>query len=41
MYRAGGIALLFCLLMTEVAADPYPIDYWARRNAVTEVASFT
>ena len=38
MYRAGGIALLFCLLMTEVAADPYPIDYWARRNAVTEVA---
>lgn len=38
MYRAGGIALLFCLLVTEVAADPYPIDYWARRNAVTEVA---
>jgi hypothetical protein len=31
MYRAGGIALLLCLLVTEVTAEPYPLDYWARR----------
>lgn len=38
MYRAGGIALLLCLLITEVAAEPYPLDYWARRPAVTGVS---
>ena len=39
MYRAGGIALLLCLLVTEVTAEPYPLDYWARRSAVTGVKS--
>jgi hypothetical protein len=24
MYRSGGIALLLCLLVTEVTAEPYP-----------------
>ena len=38
MYRAGGIALLFCLFVTEVTAEPYPLDYWARRSAVTGVS---
>ena len=38
MYRAGGIALLLCLLVTEVTAEPYPLDYWARRSAVTGVS---
>jgi hypothetical protein len=41
MYRAGGIALLLCLLVTEVTAEPYPLDYWARRSAVTGVSSVT
>ena len=38
MYRSGGIALLLCLLVTEVTAEPYPLDYWARRSAVTGVS---
>jgi hypothetical protein len=38
MYRSGGIALLLCLLVTEVTAEPYPLDYWARRPAVTGVS---
>lgn len=38
MYRHGCIALLLSLLVTEVSAEPYPLDYWARRSAVTGVS---
>jgi dipeptidyl aminopeptidase/acylaminoacyl peptidase len=38
MCRLGGIALLLCLLVTEVTAESYPLDYWARRAAVTGVS---
>ena len=38
MLRYTCFALLFSLLVTEVSAEPYPLDYWARRPAVTGVS---
>ena len=38
MYRFACFALLFSLCVTEVSAEPYPLDYWARRSAVTGVS---
>ena len=38
MYRYACFALLFSLCVTEVSAEPYPLDYWARRSAVTGVS---
>ena len=38
MYRYTCFALLFSLCVTEVSAEPYPLDYWARRSAVTGVS---
>ena len=31
MLRYTCFALLFSLFVTEVSAEPYPLDYWARR----------
>lgn len=38
MSRHIGFALLLSLCITEVSAEPYPLDYWARRSAVTGVS---
>ena len=38
MLRLVGSALLACLITTEVTADPYPLDYWARRSAISGVS---
>ena len=38
MLRYTCFALLFSLFVTEVSAEPYPLDYWARRSAVTGVS---
>ena len=38
MLRYTCFALLFSLCVTEVSAEPYPLDYWARRPAVTGVS---
>ena len=38
MLRYTCFALLFSLCATEVSAEPYPLDYWARRSAVTGVS---
>ena len=38
MYRKGCFTLLVSLFVTEVTADPYPLDYWARRSAVSGVS---
>ena len=38
MFRYRCFALLFSLCVTEVSAEPYPLDYWARRSAVTGVS---
>ena len=38
MNRFACFALLFSLCVTEVSAEPYPLDYWARRSAVTGVS---
>ena len=38
MLRYTCFALLFSLCVTEVSAEPYPLDYWARRSAVTGVS---
>jgi dipeptidyl aminopeptidase/acylaminoacyl peptidase len=38
MLRLVGAALLASLVTTELAADPYPLDYWARRDAVSGVS---
>ena len=38
MYRQGCLTLLLCLIVTEVSADPYPLDFWARRSAVSGVS---
>ena len=38
MLRYMCFALLFSVCITEVSAEPYPLDYWARRSAVTGVS---
>ena len=38
MLRHTCLTLLFSLCVTEVSATPYPLDYWARRPAVTGVS---
>ena len=38
MLRLVGTALLASLVTTEVTADPYPLDYWARRSAISGVS---
>tara|TARA_B100000900_G_scaffold262190_1_gene223445 strand:- start:746 stop:2734 length:1989 start_codon:yes stop_codon:yes gene_type:complete len=38
MLRLVGAALLASLVTTEVTADPYPLDYWARRSAISGVS---
>ena len=38
MLRLIGAALLASLVTTEVTADPYPLDYWARRPAISGVS---
>ncbi len=38
MLRIIAASLLMSLVAGEVAADPYPLDYWARRSAVTGVS---
>ena len=38
MLRYTCFALLFSLFVTEVSAEPYPLDHWARRSAVTGVS---
>jgi dipeptidyl aminopeptidase/acylaminoacyl peptidase len=38
MLRFIAASLLMSLAAGEVAADPYPLDYWARRDAVTGVS---
>jgi len=38
MLRLVGAALLASLVTTEVTADPYPLDYWARRSAIGGVS---
>ncbi|MDG1799253.1 MAG: prolyl oligopeptidase family serine peptidase [Luminiphilus sp.] len=38
MLRIIAASLLMSLVAGEVAADPYPLDYWARRDAVTGVS---
>ena len=38
MLRHACLTLLFSLCVTEVSATPYPLDYWARRPAVTGVS---
>jgi len=38
MLRYTCFALLFSLFVTDVSAEPYPLDYWARRSAVTGVS---
>ena len=38
MLRYTCFALLFSFCVTEVSAEPYPLDYWARRPAVTGVS---
>ena len=38
MLRLVGTALLASLITTEVTADPYPLDYWARRAALSSVS---
>ena len=38
MLRLVGSVLLASLVTTEVSADPYPLDYWARRSAISGVS---
>lgn len=38
MKKFVGAAILACLLTTEVTAEPYPLDYWARRDAISTVS---
>ena len=38
MLRIIAASLLMSLVAGEVTADPYPLDYWARRSAVTGVS---
>ena len=38
MLRIIAASLLMSLVTGEVVADPYPLDYWARRDAVTGVS---
>jgi len=38
MLRLVGAAVLASLVTTEVTADPYPLDYWARRAAISGVS---
>ncbi|MDB2585188.1 prolyl oligopeptidase family serine peptidase [Luminiphilus sp.] len=38
MLRIITASLLMSLVAGEVAADPYPLDYWARRDAVAGVS---
>ena len=38
MLRHACLTLLFSLCVTEVSATPYPLDYWARRPAVTGIS---
>ena len=38
MLRLVGSVLLASLVTTEVSADPYPLDYWARRAAVSSIS---
>ena len=38
MLRLVGAAVLASLVTTEVTADPYPLDYWARRSAISGVS---
>jgi len=38
MLRIITASLLMILVAGEVAADPYPLDYWARRDAVAGVS---
>ncbi|MDA8589643.1 prolyl oligopeptidase family serine peptidase [Luminiphilus sp.] len=38
MLRIIAASLLMSLVAGEVAADPYPLDYWARRDAVAGVS---
>ena len=38
MLRYTCFALLLSLFVTEASAEPYPLDYWARRSAVTGVS---
>ena len=38
MFRIIAASLLFGLLTAETFAEPYPLDYWARRDAVSTVS---
>lgn len=38
MYRGMKLLILGTLVISEVSAAPYPLDYWARRAAVTGVS---
>ena len=38
MLRIIAASLLMSLVAAEITADPYPLDYWARRDAVTRVS---
>ena len=38
MLRLVGAALVASLVTTEVTAEPYPLDYWARRAAISSVS---
>jgi dipeptidyl aminopeptidase/acylaminoacyl peptidase len=38
MLRIIATSLLMSLVAAEITADPYPLDYWARRDAVTRVS---
>ena len=38
MLRSIGIGLLLFICTVEVTAEPYPLDYWARRAAVSGVS---
>lgn len=38
MFRRVGFCLLFMICAVEVTAEPYPLDYWARRAAISGVS---
>ena len=38
MLRRIGLGLLFIICAVEITAEPYPLDYWARRDAISGVS---
>ena len=38
MLKSIGLGLLFIICAVEITAEPYPLDYWARRDAISGVS---